>query len=380
MEQLDDNLILSEDEFESLNLFGSDEEETQDNPPEKDDDKEKDTTEENEINPEDLFESPESVGSEDDEENKGKDTDSTKGEGSSPNSNFYYSIANALVEEGILVTLDKDSINNVNSPEDFAEIIEKEVHSRLDEKNKRISSALEADVEHSVIKQYEGVLNYLDSLNDSNITEESEKGEKLRQQLIYQDFINRGYSKERASREVKKSFDSGSDIEDAKEALASNKDYYAQQYDSLIKDAQKEVQEEKNRIKKEAEELKKSLLDDKEVFEGLTLEKTIRQKAYENIAKPVHKTEDGEYLTAIQKYELENPVDFRKKLSILFTMTDGFTNLDKLVKNKVKKEVKSSLRELENTLKGSNRPRGNLTFVGDTEENFSTGKGWQIDL
>ena len=55
---------------------------------------------------------------------------------------------------------------------------------------------------------------------------ENNEGENLRKQLIYQDFINRGYSKERATREVQKSFNSGSDIDDAKEALLSNKQYF----------------------------------------------------------------------------------------------------------------------------------------------------------
>ena len=84
---------------------------------------------------------------------------------------------------------------------------------------RRISAALEADVESDTIRQYENVLGFLDSVKEESITDEGEQGEDLRRKLIYQDFLNRGYSKERAEREVKKSFDSGSDIEDAKDAL-----------------------------------------------------------------------------------------------------------------------------------------------------------------
>ena len=373
MEQLDDNLILSGDE---LDLFGS-EEDIQEDPPETTDN----TTTEDNINPEGLFDGPESVSSENNEENnkEEEDTTSNEGKGSSPNSDFYYSIANALVEDGILTTLDEDSIKNIKQPEDFAEAIEKEVNARFDEKSKRISAALEANIETDTIKQYEGILNYLDSIKEDSITSEDENGEKLRQQLIYQDFINRGYSKERATREVKKSFDSGSDIEDAKDALTSNREFYSEHYDKLIKDAQKEIALEKERIQKEATQLKKSLLEDKEVFEGITLDKSTRQKAYENITKPVFKTDDGEYLTAIQQYEYEHPVEFRKKLSVIFTMTDGFKNLDNLVKGKVKKEMKNSLRELENTLKNTNRPKGNLSFVGDVDDN-SFSRGWKLDI
>lgn len=377
MEQLDDNLILSGDEFDAMNLFGN--EETQEDSPAKEE--ENNTTTEDNIDAENLFTDPESVGSEEDSYKEEEDATSNEGDGSSPNSNFYYSIANALVEDGILTTLAKDSIKKIKNPEDFAEVIEQEINSRFDEKSKRINEALEANVETNVVRQYENTLNYLDSIKEENITAENEQGEKLRQQLIFQDFINRGYSKERATREVKKSFDSGSDIEDAKDALVSNKEFYGAHYKSIIEEAKKESQEERQRVEKEAKELKKALLEDKEVFEGLTLEKSVRQKAYEAISKPIYKTEDGEYLTAIQKYEFENPVEFRKKLGVLFAVTDGFKNLDTVVKGKVKKELKNSLRELENTLVNTNRPKGNLTFIGDDSDTESySGKGWTIDI
>ena len=54
-----------------------------------------------------------------------------------------------------------------------------------------------------MIKRYENTLSYLNSLQDSAISDETDKGEKLRQQLIFQDFINRGYSKERAQKIAK---------------------------------------------------------------------------------------------------------------------------------------------------------------------------------
>ena len=100
-------------------------------------------------------------------------------------------------------------INNITLPEiaeklkkepveAFAELIEKQIQARFDEKQKRIDEALGVGVEPSAIQQYERTLDYLDGISDDTISDESEKGETLRKQLIYQDFINRGYSKERA--------------------------------------------------------------------------------------------------------------------------------------------------------------------------------------
>ena len=386
--ELSEDLIMTGDEIDVENLFSDDggEEETQVTPPapkEKEEKESEKTTEEEEINPDDLFDNPESVGSGKDNQEEEEDTQSEKDKGTSPKTNFYSSIASALKEEGIFPDLDDDTLNGIKTPEDFAEAVEKTVQARLDERQKRIDAALQADVEPDEVRRYEQTLANLDAIKEEYITDETEKGERLRKNLIYQDFRNRGYSEARAKREVEKSFNAGTDIEDAKEALESNREYFSNQYQDLIKEAQEEAKEEQRKIKEEAAQLKKSMLEDKEVFTGITLDKTTRQKAFENITKPVFKTEDGEYLTAIQKYEMDNPVEFRKYLSVLFTMTDGFKNIDGLVKGKVKKEVKQSLRELEHKLSSTARnSSGNPRYVGGVEEDTESyiGKGWDLDV
>lgn len=386
--ELSEDLIMTGDEIDVENLFSDDggEEETQVTPPapkEKEDKEIEKTTEEEEINPDDLFDNPESVGSGKDNQEEEEDTQSEKDKGTSPKTNFYSSIASALKEEGIFPDLDDDTLESIKTPEDFAEAVEKTVQARLDERQRRIDAALQADVEPDEVRRYEQTLANLDAIKEEYITDETEKGERLRKNLIYQDFRNRGYSEARAKREVEKSFNAGTDIEDAKEALESNREYFSTQYQDLIKEAQEEAKEEQRKIKEEAAQLKKSMLEDKEVFTGITLDKTTRQKAFENITKPVFKTEDGEYLTAIQKYEMDNPVEFRKYLSVLFTMTDGFKNIDGLVKGKVKKEVKQSLRELEHKLSSTARnSSGNPRYVGGVEEDTESyiGKGWDLDV
>lgn len=386
--ELSEDLIMTGDEIDVENLFSDDggEEETQVTPPalkEKEEKESEKTTEEEEINPDDLFDNPESVGSGKDNQEEEEDTQSKKDKGTSPKTNFYSSIASALKEEGIFPDLDDDTLNGIKTPEDFAEAVEKTVQARLDERQKRIDAALQADVEPDKVRRYEQTLANLDAIKEEYITDETEKGERLRKNLIYQDFRNRGYSEARAKREVEKSFNAGTDIEDAKEALESNREYFSTQYQDLIKEAQEEAKEEQRKIKEEAAQLKKSMLEDKEVFTGITLDKTTRQKAFDNITKPIFKTEDGEYLTAIQKYEMDNPVEFRKYLSVLFTMTDGFKNIDGLVKGKVKKEVKQSLRELEHKLSSTARnSSGNPRYVGGVEEDAESyiGKGWDLDV
>lgn len=386
MEDFNLNNILSEEEIDEI--FSEDVDKVQDSQP---DEKEKnqETNNTTEVDVDDIFvkeddlESPESVGSE--ENNREKEDTSSASEGTSPD-NFYSSIAKALKEDGILPDLDDELLEKTISPEDFAELIEAQVKARFDEKQKRIDEALNVGVEPTMVQQYENAIDYLDSITDEAISDESEKGETLRKQLIYQDFINRGYSKERATREVTKSFNAGSDLEDAKEALQSNKDYFSKSYEDLIKEAKKEEETRKEEQKQEAATLKKSILDDDKIFGDLVVDKEQRRKIYDNISKPIYKNpKTGEMLTAVQKYEKENHIEFMKYVGLVYTLTDGFKNIEGLVKGKVNKEMKKGLKNLENTLNNSTRNSdGSLNFVtsrrSDNDESYFGKGGWVLDI
>lgn len=359
MEELDLNNILSPEEMD--NLFDEEGSKTQETPPESTEEKEKNKeTTEVQVDAEDLFES-ESVGS-GKEDKQGKEDTIPDRSGTSPKTNFYSSIASALKEDGIFQNLDNDKAKEIKDAESFAQAMRDEVTAQLDERQKRIDEALNAGIEPSEIQKYEKTLNYLDSIKDENISDESEQGEQLRRQLIYNDFINRGYSKERAQREVKKSFDAGTDIEDAKESLKSNKEFFKNSYDSIVEEAKKAEEKEIEERKKDAETLKKNILEEEKVFGEIQIDKATRQKVFDNISKPVYKDpETGELFTALQKYEMDNRFDFLKNVGLIYTLTDGFKNLDGLIKGKVKKEVRKGLRELETTINNTARTSdGNL--------------------
>ena len=382
MEGLDFGGILGEAEVNAL--FGGSEEttetETQETPPEeKENQEQEETTEITSV--EDLFNTKESesVGSEDVNKEK-EDTESKKA--GSPNT--YSSIAKAFADEGIFPDLEDDEVEKIDSAESLRAAIDKQIQAGLDEKQKRIDQALNYGVEASEIKKYEQTLNYLDSLKDDVITAEDTQGENLRKQLIYQDFVNRGYNKDRALKMVERSFNAGTDIDDAKEALKSNREFFQDEYNALIEESKKAQEKEENNRKEQAEKLKKSILEDKKFFGEIEVDKTTRQKIFDNISKPVWKDpETGEYYTAIQKYERDNHSDFMKNVGLLFTLTDGFKNIDKLVKGKVKKEVGKGLKGLEHVLNTTARDsNGNLKFVSGIQEDPESfiGKGIKLDL
>lgn len=389
MEELSLDSILTEDQIN--NLFSD--EPIQETPPEdkkpeeknKDkeapEDKDKEEFEATEANPEELFGKPESVGSEEETKDK-KDTTS---KGSDTSSNFYSSIANALVEDGILQNLDEDTLAKIQTPEDFAEAISNEIKSQLDERQRRVSEALDLGVEPTEVQKYERFISILDDITEEKLTSENEEGENLRKNLIYQDCLNKGFSKEKALKMVERSIKAGTDIDDARDALKDNRDFYKSQYDSMLEEARKANEEEKKKLKKQADELKTSILEEDKAFGEITLDKATRQRVYDSICKPVFTDPDtGERLTAVQKYELEHRTEFLKNVGLLFVLTDGFKDINRLVNDKVKKETKKSLRNLEHTLsgRGNNFSGGNLSFAnnsGDTDPE-SLFKGWKLSV
>lgn len=376
MEELSLDNILTENQIEGFFTEESTQEPIKEdgNSPE---DKEQKETETTEVNIDELFDGPESVGSED---NTGKEgTDSTRS-GTSPD--FYSSIATALVEDGIFQNLDDTELSKIKTAEDFAELVSTQIKNQFDERQKRIDEALSVGIEPTEIQKYESYLRTLDNITEDSISKEDEAGENLRKNIIYQDYINRGISKERALKYVDRAFKQGTDIEDAKEALQSNKEFFQSKYDEVIKEAKEKEKEERENQKKQAEEFRTSILESKKAFGEIELDKATRQRVYDSITKPVYTDpETGERFTAIQKYELENRTEFLKNIGLVYVLTDGFKKLDGLVQGKVKKEMKKGLRELEHTISHTSRTSsGGLNFASGVGDPNSKSTKWDLDL
>ena len=355
-----DNMMTGE---EAAALFDpeSNKEETEETPsenPNENKEENKETTEV--IDVDTLFtDKPESVGSEDNKEQEG----TSSKEGTSPN--FYSSIAKTFAEDGVFQDLNDEALSKVNDAESFIDLMEKQIQSKLDEKQRRIDEALNAGIEPTQVQKFESNMKVLNSITDEAISEEGEKGENLRKNIIYEDYIQKGFSKERAIKAVERSITAGTDIEDAKEALQSCKDQVTKAYNDAIKEAKEEKANEEKELREQAEALKKSILSDKKPFGDLELDKNTRQRVFDAISKPVFTDpETGDKLTAIQKFEADNHNDFMKYVGLTYVLTDGFKSLDGLVKGKVKKEIGKGLKELEHTLNNTARnSNGTLKFA-----------------
>ena len=385
MEGLDLDNILDEDAMSLFNDDGTQEDTTpEDTPDNTGDDEQKEKKNTTEDSPEGMFGEPESVGSEDKNNEEQEDTLTDDGDGTSPKTDFFSSIAEAFAEEGILPNLDDDTIKKIKTPEDFRKAIDDYINSELDEQQQRVKEALDNNIEVDTIRQYEGVLNYLDSIKAEDLKAEGKQGEELRQRLIFQDYINRGFDKSRAEREVKRAMKNGTDIEDAIEALNSCRDFYQDSYNDLLEEAKKARLEEEDERKKRAENLKKTIFDEKNKFFGdIELDQATRQKVFDNLSKPIYKDpKSGEAFTAIQRFEMEHSDEFLVKLSLLFTLTDNFKSLDKLVASKVKKGIKRGLKDLEGRINSTSRDaNGNLRYTSGVDDTESyLGKGIKLAI
>ena len=392
MEGLEFNNILGEQEIETL--FNEPEEqiaeETVGNTGEETSDENDETSKTTEaVTPENLFAEedaetqPESVGSGSDKKEVKEDAATDEGSDTSPN-NFYSSIASALAVDGIFPNLDEETVMKADTAEALSDLIDAEVNARLDERQQRVAKALENGVDDSDIRKYENTLGYIASITDAQIAEESEKGEQLRRNLIYQDFLNKGMTPEKAQKFTERAIDAGTDVEDAREALQSNKDYFQGEYNKLLKEAQMEADKRKAERQKEAEKLRDSIMKDKTLFGDMELSGDVRRKVFENISKPAYRDpETGEYLTALQRYEAEHRSDFIKYVGLMFTLTNGFKDFDSFTKGKVKKEVRKGMRELEHWLNGTKRNTdGSLKLVTKAQEDSDSyiGRGMRLAL
>ena len=371
------NNILDQQDIENLFSDQVDDDTTQQEP--EPTDKEK-TGEHTEVDKDELFEPLESVG---DGNDQGDGTgDAKKNDGyTSP----YSSIAKALFDDGVFQNLEitEEEVANIKTADDFIELYRKDRDAGLDNEQKRISEALNANVQPSVISNYERTIRFLNGITEDQLNAETEEAEELRRNLIAQDYQNRGYSEDRINRELKKSFDSGNDKEDAIEALRSNLEYYTSGYNDIIEDAKKAQKQEIENRKKQAENLKNSIFDEKDMFGKQDVKRNIRQRAFDAISKPFYKDpETGAQYTEIQKYQMDNPIEYIKNMSMLYALTDGFKNIEGLFKNEVNKRVKKGFSELESKLiNGTSRNSdGSLKFVTGTDDDNNFFKNIRLDI
>jgi len=273
------------------------------------------------------------------ENTEGKSPEGVGGRDTVHETGTFTSIADALYKDGILDSVSEEDVKTVKTADDLQALFKKHLEKQLTEKQQRIDKALTNGVEPDVIKSYEGTLEYLDTLSEDVLKQETAEAETARKNLIYQDFINRGFSKERAVKEVEKSISAGTDITDAIEALESNKSYFKSSYGKILKEKEDAKNEQIKAFAKFQEDLKTKILDTEEPIEGIKLSKSERDGILKSISKK-----------DLSEYAQKNPVEYQRNLYTLFYLTDGFKNLNKITKEIGQRVTQTALSNLEKTI------------------------------
>lgn len=369
-----DNL-LSDEQIAELGL-GEPEVPEQETPQGNEDKKEKELIDTEGLTASDLFgsEEPESVGDEDNDNTENeKEPKSTKAKETSPD-NLYSSIAEAMVDEGFFSDF-QDEVKDCKSAADLIELVKKQAQSQLDETQKRVNEALENGVQPSEISKAERTLKYLKSITDEHINDDSDNGVHLREQLIYNDYLSKGFSDKKARELTKRAFDAETDKEDAQEALESYKNTIQGNYDKLLNDARETKKKLEEEDTQRRNTLKEKILNDKKAFGDTELNQATRQRIYDIATKPHRKDkESGEYLTELELFEQEHPVEFLMNVAYYYAMTDGFKSNGKITKAAERQVTKAGLKKLEQVINGTQRNSdGSLRFISGRDNSYFDG-------
>jgi hypothetical protein len=299
------------------------------------------------------------------------------------NQNLFHSIAAALREEGVFPDLDDDTLKGVNDAGSFRDLINRQIEAGLTEQQKRISNALSNGVQPDEVQQYEGALAFLDQVTEEALTANNSDGEELRKRIIYQDLINRGYSNEKAIKEIKKSLDAGTDIDDARDALQGNREYFQSRYNALLDNAKAQRQQAEEAYNQRAERFKKSLMEDNKVFGSVDIDKDTRRRVLDVLTKPTKRDDSGKYYTELQWAQKEDADQFSRNVGLLYVLTDGFKNVDKLIGQQVKQRTRQGLAELERVINDTQRnPDGSLNLLTgvSTDSNSFFDGDFELDI
>lgn len=278
----------------------------------------------------------------------------------------FSSIAKQFADEGIW-ELDDEEVKDADS---FKSLIKKAIESGIDEKTKRVSELLDMGADSKDIKEFEDTIEYLHGIQNEDILAEGEDGDNLRKRLIMQDLINNGVDEQEAVTKVKEIFKKGSDITEAKKALQANKDYFQKAYKEMAEEQRKKADEWDKSVQKQTEELKTSIMSNDKFLGELDIDEKIKKQALANLSEPKYKDkQSGQMLTAIQRYERENKTEFLKNLGLVFTLTDGFKNMDKLVNKAVKRRVNNEISGIEDLLKNPSGSDASLSMVTGANDN-----------
>lgn len=261
----------------------------------------------------------------------------------SSSSNVYSSFTNALTERGFFSEEIKDKIEDFDSLE---EVLNRELESRIEGRIKDLTPdeqfwiskrkvGYSDDEIYSQLSTQKG----FENIDEDAIRDESERGIKLRRDLLTALYSNKGFDGDKLTKKIDRIFDGGYDVDEALEAKT--------ELETAFKANQAKQDELRVKQTKEAEKSRKEALENlkifvsttKEIIPGNKLTQKEKDELYKGLTTPVKTLEDGTALDIVGNYLNDFTVEDRAKLAYVLKITDGLKNLDGLSTKKAKSKV-----------------------------------------
>lgn len=266
---------------------------------------------------------------------------------------LYSTLATQFKANGVLPGLEDTA--SIKSMDDINAAIKKEVEARFDSEQLAIKEALNLGLPAQELSKQMNVINQLKGISEEFIA--GEANVDFRKNAIAQDFISKGYDRERAITMAQRSVDSGTDIDDAKFALASLIEIEEGNYQKIITDA-------KAKEDKSITDIKSYLEKTPEVIPGIKLNSQQSDELYKRIT-----TDLGNKENAFMRAQKADPVGGRVKMEALAYLTKDFTDFSVFGNSK---ETDIS-KNIENLLRGASFTESGKveTDISDANSSFT---------
>lgn len=261
---------------------------------------------------------------------------------SQEDSSTFSVFATLLKEEGV-ISLDEEEIKAVNTVEDLKEVIKKQIENskfeNLSESQKRYLQSVEAGIPQAEFEKVEKELNQLEKITDEVI----EKNTQARFELIAYDFINKGFSKEKAIEYANRSIKLGTDIDDAKDALGNLIKVKQEEFKKTV-----DTKQEQNKVT--LDELKSKIDKTDTILKDVKLTPKQKTDIFNIVSTKVDTDEIGQPINEFNKWKKDNGAEAEILLGALYHLTNKFQNLGKILdttKSKASQELEKKLRQNE---------------------------------
>ena len=275
----------------------------------------------------------------------GKTADGKEGsDSSSPKLNeteqLYSKLAAEFKSKGVLPEL--EDITAIKSLEDLNAAIKKQIASGLTDRQKLIEEAQSAGAPVAKVTEMVNTIDKLEAVTPEFIKDD--KNVNFRLTAIAQDFIEKGYTEDRAHAMAQRSVDAGTDIEDAEFALASLIKSEKESLASIIQSAKEKEQD-------SLKDIKSYISNTAEVIPGISLTDSQKDELYKQIT-----TDLGNKENAFVKAQKSDPIGSRIKLETLHFLTKGFTDFSvfgQKAESKITNNIENLLRGVSFTESGT---------------------------